>query len=57
MQKREEWGRHVTAKRVGLVGPVKAVRATGIVGEVVFCLVMVPQDLIFLLLLLLLLLV
>lgn len=43
MEEREERGGEVAAEGVGLVGPVEAVRATGIFGEGVFSLVMVFQ--------------
>lgn len=35
VEEREERGREVAAEGVGLVGPVEAVRASGVAGEVV----------------------
>lgn len=42
---REERRREVSAKRVGLIGPVEASRASCVVGEGVFCLVVVFENL------------
>lgn len=41
MYEREERGGNVAAKRVGLVGPVETMRASGVIGEGVFGLIMV----------------
>lgn len=46
VREREERGRDVTAKRVGLVGPVEAVGAPGVAGEGVFGLVVVVYGLV-----------
>lgn len=46
MEERRERGREVAAKWVGLVGPIEAVRTSGVVGEGVFGLVVVLDDLV-----------
>lgn len=45
MEKRNKRSRDVTAKRVGLISPIKATRSSGVVGEIVFRLMMVFQGL------------
>lgn len=45
MLERNERRIEVPAKRVGLVGPIEAAGASGVVGEVVFGLLMVLQHL------------
>lgn len=45
MEEGEKRGGGVAAEGVGLVGPVEAMRATGIFGEEVLSLVVVFQDL------------
>lgn len=44
MEKREKRRREVPAKWVGLVGPIKPMRSSCIVVEIVFCLVVVFDD-------------
>lgn len=44
MEKRDERGGEVSTKRVGLVGPVEAVRPPGVMVEVVLGLVVVFEN-------------